>query len=207
MTHVEVPGRLPGGEERYRSILATADDAYVAMDVDGRIVDWNRKAALLFGWAPEEVVGRPLDEVIIPEEQREAHRTGLAHFRATGEGPIFGSRMEVAALHRDGHELPVELSVWPSEADGDTVLNAFVHDIAGRVRDRELLHQSEERFRKLVEVARDGIALHRGGVIIEANPAFAAMFMVPRDELVGRCRAFAAAHSVRNRSAWPPCGR
>jgi PAS domain S-box-containing protein len=186
VTDVEVPGRLPGGEDRYRSILATADDAYIAMDLAGCIVDWNPKAAQLFGWAPHEVVGRRLDEVIIPERYREPHRTGLARFRATGEAAIFGGRVEVAALHRDGHEFPVELSVWPSEADGVTLLNAFVHDIAGRVQDRELLHQSEERFRRLVDVARDGIALHHEGVIIEANPSFAAMFRVPREELVGR---------------------
>ena len=64
---------LRAGEERTRRILETAGDAYVAIDEDGRITDWNRQAEMTFGWTTEEILGRPLDETIIPPKFREAH--------------------------------------------------------------------------------------------------------------------------------------
>src|SRR5204862_1513945 len=64
---------LRASEERTRRILETAGDAFVAIDQAGRITDWNRQAEETFGWPAIEVLGRPLDEVLIPPEMRSAH--------------------------------------------------------------------------------------------------------------------------------------
>ena len=84
---------LRAGEERTRRILETAGDAFVAIDQAGRITDWNRQAEETFGWPAIDVLGRPLDEVLIPAEMRSAHGHGLARFLATGEGPVLGQRV------------------------------------------------------------------------------------------------------------------
>src|SRR5687767_2829952 len=92
-------------------ILDTSHEAFVAMGVDGRVVAWNRAAEHLFGWTRDEVVGRELAEVIVPDRLREAHRGGLARFLETGEGPVLESRVELPALHKDGRELEVEITI------------------------------------------------------------------------------------------------
>ena len=108
-----VQAALREREAHSRSIIETANDAYVEMDTEGTITDWNRQAELTFGWDRSDAVGRPLAETIIPPQFREAHRKGVARFLTTGEGPVLNKRIELRALHRDGHEFPVELTVWP----------------------------------------------------------------------------------------------
>ena len=50
-------------------------------------------------------------------------------FLATGEGPLLDKRLEVSALHRDGHEIDVELTIAPLRCGETYVFNAFLHDI------------------------------------------------------------------------------
>ena len=70
------------------TLLEAAPDAVIIIDDDGRIVKWNPKSALLFGWREEEILGKLLSEIIIPHRYREAHTKGLKHFLETGEGPV-----------------------------------------------------------------------------------------------------------------------
>jgi len=116
-----------------RAVLA-ATDAYVSMDATGIISAWNGQAHEVFGWTEAEALGRPLSETIIPADQRERHQRGMARFLATGDGPILNQRIEITALHRDGHQFPAELAVWPVRSEGRWSFNAFVHDITERKR-------------------------------------------------------------------------
>lgn len=120
-------------ELELRAVLENAHDAYIAIDQDGTIFDWNRQAELTFGWSREEAVGLKIDETIIPPAFREAHRKGMAHFLATGEGPALNRRLELSATRRDGALLPVELriTVLPS-LSGRQMFCAFLHDISER---------------------------------------------------------------------------
>jgi diguanylate cyclase (GGDEF)-like protein/PAS domain S-box-containing protein len=134
---------LRASEEQIRLVIETAHDAFVAIDVDGRIVEWNRQAEQIFGWAREHVFGRPLAETIIPPQHREAHATGLARFLHTREGPVLGRRLELTALHRDGHEFAVEITPWSVGIGEAQRFNAFVHDISERKEfERQLAHQA-----------------------------------------------------------------
>jgi PAS domain S-box-containing protein len=117
-------------EERTRSIIEAANDAFIEMDTDGSITGWNRAAETTFGWSLDEVAGRLVSETIIPPRHRDAHQHGLAHFLTTGEGPVIGKRIELDALHREGHEFPVELTVSVLRLGTDVSFTAFVHDIS-----------------------------------------------------------------------------
>lgn len=93
------------------AVLKTALDAAVVMRLDGTIAGWNDVAALTFGWTFAEADGGRMSEMIIPHRHRAAHERGLAHYLATGEGPVLDRHIEIEALHRDGHEMPIELSI------------------------------------------------------------------------------------------------
>jgi PAS domain S-box-containing protein len=144
------------GARQMRAVLESALDAVIGMDSEGRITAWNARAQETFGWSLPEVLGREVADVIMPERYREAHRRGLRHFLASGEGPILGRRVELFALRRGGAEFPVELSVSVlREADGVS-FSAFVSDISERKRSEEELRQGEERYRALYERERAG---------------------------------------------------
>jgi diguanylate cyclase len=131
--------RLRASEERTRRILETAGDAFVAIDQTGSINAWNRQAEATFGWTTAEVMGKPLDEVLIPPDLRDAHQQGIARFLATEWGPALDQRLELAALHRDGHQVPVEVVIWALQEDGQWTFNAFLRDITQRKAAQEEL--------------------------------------------------------------------
>ncbi len=144
-------------EERTRLIVETAHDAFVAMDAQGLITDWNHQAEQTFGWSRSEAIGRVLADTIIPPKFREAHRQGLQQFLLTGKGPVLNQRLELAAVRRDGHEFPVELTISPVRLGQTYLFNAFVQDITERKRAEEALRVSEERFALAVRGTNDGL--------------------------------------------------
>src|SRR5437870_5015462 len=128
--HIEAA--LRESEGRLRGVIASALDAVVMMDEDGKITDWNPRAAEVFGWSREEAMGRSLSEMIIPPQLREAHKNGLRRYLATGDGPVLNRRIEVVALRRDGHEFPVELAISPARSGGKLTSSGFIRDIPER---------------------------------------------------------------------------
>jgi diguanylate cyclase (GGDEF)-like protein/PAS domain S-box-containing protein len=142
---------------RRRSIVDSALDGVVTMDVDGVISDWNPMAETMFGWPRSEALGRRVVDTIVPLRFREAHTRGLHHFLTTGEGPVLNKRVELAALHRDGHEFPIELSVSATSSGSGHIFSAFIRDITERHRAEEALRASEGRYRQIVETAFEGV--------------------------------------------------
>ena len=166
--------RLRESEERLRRIFENALDAVVTMDENGRITEWNPQAEKTFGWQRDEALGRSVAETIIPQQYREDHTHGVQHFLTTGAGPLLNRRLdEFTALHRDGHEFPIELSISPVKC-GDTYLfSAFIRDITERRQTRERLEKSEQKYRTLVETTETGYVIVGGaGEVVDANAEY-----------------------------------
>ncbi|MDX8402852.1 MAG: PAS domain S-box protein [Mariprofundaceae bacterium] len=113
-----------------RQVIDTARDCFVRMDLDGVTTDWNPQAVEVFGWSREEACGQPMDKLIIPPEYRKAHKKGLKYFLTTGKSSILNRDVEITAQHRDGHMIPVELSIVPVQMGGSVSFNAFIRDIS-----------------------------------------------------------------------------
>jgi two-component system, sensor histidine kinase and response regulator len=135
---------LEASERRYHQILESALDAFVGMDSSGLITDWNAQAEATFGWLRSEAMGQMLSQTIIPESYRDAHERGLRHFLTSGEGPVLNKRIEITALHRDGREFPVELTISAISGGGTHRFAAFARDITRRKRfEQEILGAKE----------------------------------------------------------------
>jgi PAS domain S-box-containing protein len=149
---------LQASHDRTRAIVETALDAIITMDEQGRIVDFNPAAERIFGQSSGDVIGQPLAEVIIPPDLRVRHRRGLAHYLATGEGPVLGKHIEMTGLRADGSLVPLELTIC--RMPGAAVLfTSFLRDIAERKRAEETLRESEERYRLITENTGDIVML------------------------------------------------
>jgi PAS domain S-box-containing protein len=140
----EAEAELRASEQRTRLIVDTAHDAFVAMNAQGAITEWNHQAEIVFGWSRAEAVGRPLAETIIPPQYRERHTRGVQHFLETGEGPVLNKLLELSALRRDGTEFPVELTIAPIRLGEQWFFAAFVRDITRRKRVLAELQQAKE---------------------------------------------------------------
>jgi diguanylate cyclase (GGDEF)-like protein/PAS domain S-box-containing protein len=125
-------------EARTRAILDAALDGIITIDHEGTIVEFNPAAERAFGYERRAVIGKQMVKLLIPPSLREAHSRGLAHYLATGEGPVLGKRIEVPAMRADGSEFPIELSIVRVDVPGQPVFTAYVRDIGERRRSESM---------------------------------------------------------------------
>jgi diguanylate cyclase (GGDEF)-like protein/PAS domain S-box-containing protein len=122
-----------------RSILDTAHEAFVSVDAAGRILEWNQAAERTFGYPREQVLGRELAETIVPERCRRADREAIHGLLHTGEQTIADARTELSAVHRNGDEFPIEITVWPGDGTQGPTFHAFLRDISERRLSEQVL--------------------------------------------------------------------
>ncbi len=124
---------------RFADLLASAGDAIVSVDHDQRIVLFNRQAERLFGYAPDEILGKSLD-LLLPEAARATHRRHMARLDgASGERRVMGGRPGIRGLRKDGSEFPAEASVSKLVLGAETFYTAVVRDLTAlRATEAEL---------------------------------------------------------------------
>ena len=124
-------------EARFRAAVESSPAGMLMVDQSGRIVLVNREVERLFGYAREELLGRPVD-LLVPERSRQAHpgfRDGFYH--APGDRAM-GAGRELFGLRKDGTEVPVEIGLNPIETEeGLYVLSSIVDLSARREADQQ----------------------------------------------------------------------
>jgi len=147
-----LPARALASEAALRVVLESALTAVVSLDESGAITAWNGTAERTFGWTAEAAVGRLVVDLLVPPQYRDIHTRGLDRFRRTGEVPIPGRVLRWRALHRDGHEFPVEISISPAATiDGGTTFVAVVLDVTERTEESARLTAMYEDARRAQE--------------------------------------------------------
>jgi len=138
-------GRLRAeDEQRTRMMLDGALDAIITIDTHGIVTTWNRQAEHTFGFRRKEALGSPLSHLIIPPACRDAHQKEFRRVPTEGEGPILSRRLEVTALHKDGREFPIELTMMPLRTGPSTSFCAFARDITERKELETTLRRARE---------------------------------------------------------------
>lgn len=190
--------------ERFRLILDTAYDAFIAIDLEDRVVEWNPQAERMFGWARAEVMGKPLVERIVPLRYRETHLKGIAHYLATGEGPVLNRRIQLAGLRKDGMEIPVELTVSPAGLGNHRFFAAFIHDISERLAAEKKIRQLSRANELILNFAGEGIyGLDMNGVTTFVNPAAARMTGYAIEESLGKAQHGLVHHTKPDGTPYP----
>ena len=133
------------------AVLDAALDCIVTIDHHGLILEFNSAAERTFGYRREEVLGRPMVELLVPVELRAAHTEGFGRYLATGVGKFIGHRIEIEALRSDGTTFPVELAVAKLEIAGAPAFTAYMRDLTDKVASDARLVAANQRYRGLVE--------------------------------------------------------
>ena len=167
--------RLGLAEEKAKFILDTALDAVVNIDSTGTITDWNKIAEHVFGWSRGEAVGRRIADTIVPPSLRAGHMAGLKRFVETGEGPILNKRIEIEALHRDGHEFPVELTIAPVKIGTSWNFSAFIRDLTEKKKNEVALRTARDDLMRVTRLTAMGQL--SAAIAHEINQPLAAIVM------------------------------
>ncbi|MDQ3571430.1 MAG: sensor domain-containing diguanylate cyclase [Actinomycetota bacterium] len=146
-----VTSQLRAKESQTRSILETSHEAFIAMSRDGLITDWNSAAEAIFGWRKSDVLGRRLGDTIIPPSLRVAHEAGLRRYLESGDARSLDKLLNLSALHRDGHEFPMELSITAVNEGPNVSFCAFLRDVTER---EQAEHERARLLAKVEALAR-----------------------------------------------------
>ena len=131
-------------EQQARGIIDTALDAFVQIDHDGRIRNWNSQAEAIFGWPRDQALGKNLIELVVAGDDRDELSAALGRFLRSGQGQILGRRREIMARRRDGGEFRAELSVTALKSRGGFLFNGFFRDLTDKIAAEDRIRQSEK---------------------------------------------------------------
>jgi PAS domain S-box-containing protein len=163
----------------FSALLNAAPDAMVIIDRDGRIVQANLQTERIFGFTRAEMIGSPVEK-LIPERFRTDHPAYRhAYFDQPRVRPMGHMGRELYGRRADGSEFPAEVSLSPLELDGALYVIAAIRDGSER-------RAVEERFRRLLEAAPDGMVIvGPDGAMAHVNDQALSLFGYRRDELIG----------------------
>lgn len=146
----ERTAELKESEEKFRKISSSAQDAIIMLDSTGKVSYWNEAAEKTFKYSREEVLGKYLQDLIIPECFREDHISGFRRFQETENGASLGRMIELTALRKDGEEFPIELSLSAVKLKDKWNAIGMIRDITERKKMEENL-LAEIKWRKEVQ--------------------------------------------------------
>jgi PAS domain S-box-containing protein len=148
--HRRAEASVHESEARKRAMLDAALDAVITIDSGGRIVEVNAAVQDVFGHPAEALIGREMAAALVPPALRDRHREGLAR----GTGTLIGRRVEITALHADGSEFPVELTITGIDVPGPPMYTGYVRDITDRLQHEQELRDSRARIVAAADEAR-----------------------------------------------------
>ena len=145
------------------AILDSALDCIITINKDGEILEFNPAAERTFGYSREEVVGKSLAETIIPYGFRTQHKQGIDVYTSIAEHNSQQQRkeprQELKALHKDGHEFPIEIAISAIVVEGESLFTAYLRDISQRKEDEQQLKDAKEKAEQASKAKSDFLAV------------------------------------------------
>lgn len=135
-------------EEMLQKMMEAARDAVLMMDHDGHISLWNHAAQQMFGYSSAEALGKDLHQLIAPARFHKDFNKAFQQFQKTGEGAAVGKTVELAAVHKNGDEFPVELSLSAVKIKEQWHAIGIARDITERQHTQSELQRSENRLKE-----------------------------------------------------------
>ncbi|MFA3918355.1 ATP-binding protein [Ruegeria hyattellae] len=131
---------------RMNTVISTSLDAVIVSDEDGGILEFNPAAEAIFGHLAEDVLGKDIGSVIVPDHLRAAHDAGMERMRRVGERRVVGKgRVQLEGKRANGETFPVELAIQSAKTDDGDIFIAFLRDVSKRVENEQALVEARDR--------------------------------------------------------------
>ena len=141
---------LRESEERFRVLIDAAPSAMIVVNREGEIALTNVRAQKLFGYPKDELSGKPI-EMLIPLQFRHGHIHDRQKYFAQPVSRPMGAGRDLFGLHKDGHEIPVEIGLTPYESAEGPFTLAQIVDITERKQAIEVLRRAQDELEDLVQ--------------------------------------------------------
>ncbi len=130
--------------EQLQATVSASLDGIIVINLDGAIVDFSESAEKIFGHKCDDILGKNMAELIVPERYRQAHNAGMARMRNTGKTKILGQRIEIEAMRADGTEFMSELAISRSKSANGDIFIAYIRDISDAKAAQQALVEAKE---------------------------------------------------------------
>ncbi len=137
--------KADGDAARLEAVLNTIIDGVMTIDDHGLIQTFNPSATRIFGYTPEEVIGKNI-KMLMPEPYHSGHDGYIKNYLESGQGKVIGIGREVEAKRKDGTIFPLDLSVSQVNLGGQKIFSGIVRDISERKKIEQKLFESEQRY-------------------------------------------------------------
>jgi PAS domain S-box-containing protein len=159
----------------FRRLVDLAPDAIVVVDCTGHVVLVNARTEAMFGYAREELRGRPV-AVLIPAAFRDLHAREFERFVQAPTVRPLGAGLDLAGVRNDGTQFPADISLSALPTAAGLLVIAVIRDISERKRVAEALKESRAWLEAILQASRDGIVVEEDEHISYANHAFAQLY-------------------------------
>ncbi|MDD2709782.1 MAG: PAS domain S-box protein [Verrucomicrobiae bacterium] len=183
--------KLRESETHLRSLAkstteAISTEAIISSDNKGKIIFWNRGAETMFGYTEDEILGRPVVE-LLSGRHREQYQRDIVNAGAGGKSHPVGKTMELHGLRKDGRKFPIELSITAWERHNEIFFSGIIRDITRRKEGEEVLL----KLSSVVTQTTDRVVItNEQGLIEYVNPAFEKITGYSHAEAIGRSPRF-----------------
>ena len=140
-------------EERNRKIMNAALDAIITVDNQGKITFWNPQSERIFGWKKEEVLGKPIADFIITEEDKMEPQDGMKPNLESEHSPVLNKQIELPAMNKAGERLSIELYILPIGEGENKFFCSFIRDIT----EKKKTELEKERLSLVASANENGI--------------------------------------------------
>jgi PAS domain S-box-containing protein len=175
--------RIREDEALKSAMLDASLDCIVGMDHRGRIIEFNRAAERVFGYARGEALGGDLAQLLIPPALRQRHRDGLRRYLETAEGTLLDRRMDLTAQRKDLSQFPVELTVTRVPGSDPPLFTGFIRDVS----ERSQVDQVRSQLAAVIQSTQDAVySKDLEGRITSWNPGAERMYGYRASEAIGQ---------------------
>lgn len=150
-------------EEKFLGITNSVRDAIILVDQKAKISYWNPAAEKTFGYTNEEVIGKSIHELVVPnsmcQEGKARIELSVKTFAKTGVGYFTVGNVELVGRRKNGTEFPAELSISPIKLSGKWNAVGVVKDISKRKKEEQEMKDEEQRYHALFNRAPIGVLI------------------------------------------------
>ena len=135
---------LVDSEELLKTVTNAVQSSVILIDHLDQVQFMNPAAEKMFGYTSEELIGKKLHQILVPDRFQEQALKGFAHFYETGTGPALHQSLELVVRHKNNREFPIELFVGKVLRDDRWWAVGAAIDISDRKQKEETLTRLAE---------------------------------------------------------------